>query len=105
MKAKDVLDKGVAKVFNQVDGIDYKETSPPVIKPQTMRLVLALALSKNGSSSSYILITHFLIVTFKKLFICYDLLGLRMVSNQDLCARSMRLFMGSSKLLNHYTKN
>lgn len=51
LKADRLLDKYkailVAKGFNQVEGIDYKKTFSLVIKPQTIHLVLELALSKN----------------------------------------------------------
>lgn len=33
----------VAKGFDQIDGVDFTETFSPVIKPATIRLVLALA--------------------------------------------------------------
>ncbi|PNX72737.1 retrovirus-related Pol polyprotein from transposon TNT 1-94, partial [Trifolium pratense] len=37
----------VAKGFHQRPGIDYKDTFSPVIKPQTIKMVLCIALSKN----------------------------------------------------------
>jgi histone deacetylase 1/2 len=39
----------VAKGFHQRPGIDYKDTFSPVIKPQTIKLVLCIALSKGWS--------------------------------------------------------
>lgn len=39
----------VAKGFHQRLGIDYKETFSPVIKPQTIKIVLCIALSKSWS--------------------------------------------------------
>ena len=39
----------VAKGFHQQAGIDYKETSSPVIKPITVHLVLSIAISSSWS--------------------------------------------------------
>jgi histone deacetylase 1/2 len=39
----------VAKGFHQRPGIDYKDTFSPVIKPQTIKIVLCIALSKGWS--------------------------------------------------------
>nr|KYP42598.1 Retrovirus-related Pol polyprotein from transposon TNT 1-94 [Cajanus cajan] len=39
----------VAKGFHQRPGLDFKETFSPVIKPQTIKIVLCLALSRNWS--------------------------------------------------------
>lgn len=37
----------VAKGFNQKEGLDYDETSSPIVKPATICTILVLALSKN----------------------------------------------------------
>lgn len=37
----------VAKGFHQTAGVDFTETFSPVVKPATIRIVLALALSNN----------------------------------------------------------
>jgi hypothetical protein len=39
----------VAKGFHQRPGLDYKDTFSPVIKPQTIKLVLCIALSNGWS--------------------------------------------------------
>jgi len=39
----------VAKGFHQQPGIDYKDTFSPVIKPQTIKIVLCIAISKGWS--------------------------------------------------------
>ena len=42
----------VAKVYHQVDGLDYVETFPPVFKPGTIRMVITIALFKKMAHTS-----------------------------------------------------
>lgn len=39
----------VAKGFTQTPGLDFKETFAPVVKPQTIKVVLTLALAQGWS--------------------------------------------------------
>jgi hypothetical protein len=41
----------VAKGFHQRPGIDFKDTFSPVIKPQTIKMVLCIALPKGWTIS------------------------------------------------------
>lgn len=39
----------VAKGYTQTHGLDFKETSAPVVKPQTIKVVLTIALASGWS--------------------------------------------------------
>ena len=47
------IDRLVAKGFHQQLGYDYNETSPPVIKPVTVRLILSLAVTYKWLNNSW----------------------------------------------------
>lgn len=51
LKANKTLDRlkarSVAKVFHQLDGVDYTKNFSPVIKPNTICLIFSVALVKN----------------------------------------------------------
>jgi hypothetical protein len=51
----------VAKGFKQHLGIDYYDTFSPVVKPATIRLVLSLAVSKDGFFINWMFRMHFFI--------------------------------------------
>lgn len=50
----------VARGFSQVEGVDYFETFSPVMRLQTFRMMLAVAVSRNLKSRFFDVTTAFL---------------------------------------------
>ena len=60
----------VAKGFKQRQGLDYKDTLSPVVKPTTIRLLLSLEVSRGWSLRQLMCRTLFFMDCLKKRFTC-----------------------------------
>ena len=63
----------VAKGFLQQYGLDYEETFSPVVKPATVRIILALAIQNHWSLKQLVMSNAFLHRCFKRRFLCLNL--------------------------------
>ena len=89
----------MAQGFTQEHGIDYSETFSPVVWHSTVRLILALATRHKWKLRQLDIKNAFLMVIYKRRFICSSLRGLLVLRILLMFADLLSLCMGSSKLL------
>lgn len=87
----------MAKGYHQQYGIDFFETFSPVAKPQTILLLLTLAIISLGKSLNLTFPMPFFLAIFKKKFICVNHLASLITLNPIIFVSSTNLSMGSSK--------
>jgi hypothetical protein len=86
----------VARGFTQQHGIDYGDTFSPVVKPETVQLVLSLAVSR-GWSLRQVDVSNAVLHGFcLKMFICNNRLVLRILATRLMFASFNGLFMGEA---------
>lgn len=75
----------VAKGNEQEEGIDFLETFSPVIRTATIRTVLHVAVTKSWKIRQLDVQTLFFMVTYRRLFIWFNLLTLKIQQDLIIC--------------------
>jgi hypothetical protein len=91
----------VAKGYSQVEGLDFDETYAPIVRLESIRILLAYATYHSFKLYKMDKKSAFSMALSRKRYMLSNLPTLKIVSILTMCISSQRSFMGSSKPQEH----